>query len=139
MRNNFRNNLGSIVCSLAIVAVIFAATGVAAPQGATVGTIAQLESEAILASGTLTIHDGLVDDYEALRFLLRDVGAGTMVITADWQTQGGTSIQAAAEVITLVSDYLEVPVRSPRVAIVITESSGTNPLDVTGAVIGVAR
>lgn len=129
-----------LAMGLLVIGLIAVVTAFAAPPGVgpfQVSTLAQVESEAILASGTFTAFDGNVERFDALRFLLVDVGAGTMVISADWQTTGGTSIQGSAETITLVSDFLEVPVRSPRVQIVITETSTTNPLDVTGSILGV--
>lgn len=106
-------------------------------QGSRSTPIAQLEAEAIVASASLTVFDGSIQRYGSLRFFLDDIGAGTMTITVDWKTAGGASILPAPETIVLVSDYLEVPVRAPNAEIVIAETGTTNPILVSGVVIGV--
>lgn len=99
--------------------------------------LAQVEAEPIIASATFTLRDGEVDRYSALRFLMVMGGTGAGRIDVDWQLPNGTSIQAAAEQITLASDYAEIPVRSGRALITIIETGGANPIAPTGTVVGV--
>ena len=99
--------------------------------------LAQVDAEPIIASATFELRAGELDRYSALRFLMVFGGTGAGRIDVDWQLPDGTSIQAAAEQLTLVSDYLEVPVRSSRATITIIETGGVNPIAPTGTVIGV--
>ena len=99
--------------------------------------IGQVDAEAIAASGTFVLFSGAVDRYSALRFLMVFAGTGVGEIQLVWTLPDGTTIQAAAEGLTLAADYLEVPVRAPNVTINLVETGAANPITATGTAVAV--
>lgn len=97
-----------------------------------------LAAEAIIASGSFTLHDGPLEQYSAVRFLVAFGGTGTGAVRIQWKTEAGTDI-GSVETVTLSSNYAEIPVRHTHAAITLVETGGVNPITATGGVVGVAR
>lgn len=97
-----------------------------------------LAAEAIAASGSFTLHDGPVEQFSALRFLLAFGGSGTPAVRIQWKAEAGTNI-GTVETVTLSSNYNETPVRHTHATITIVETGGANGITATGGVVGVAR
>lgn len=97
-------------------------------------SLGEANAVVIALSSSITLHNGLVQLYSAIRFFGLFTGTGMGEFQVDWQLIDGTSIQASPESIVLSAGYLEVPVRAPRVLITANETGGVNPVTLTGEV-----
>ena len=99
----------------------------------------QSDAVAVGISGTVELFTRRVDRHSALRFFFSFGGAGTGQIQLVWLLPDGTTtIQAAAEALTLVAGYLEVPVRAVMVTANVVEVGAADPITATGVVTGVS-
>ncbi len=77
--------------------------------------------------------------FSAIRVLVDIDGAGVGEIRVNWKTSDDVeevAILDSPEVVTLTGGYAEIPIRSAVAVVQVVEISGSDPIRVTGSILG---
>ena len=137
-RNNFRNNLRSIVLVAVVFGVWAGIVSTVEPRSATAAT-AQLgvqidRPSALLVGISTTVSRGpfSVDRYESVRLsILSTSGTGTLVVDVQWLDAGGTVVFSE----TAVALPFDAQVRAPQIQVDYRETGGANTVTIDEAIL----